>query len=334
MDDKAKTFWLGLFLIGALFVIGWFVLFLRPSYGDGDKHLRVRFTNVDKVTVGTRVAFAGKPVGEVEQIKEIANARESKPDEYGNLYFFELDLEVDSSVQVYNYDQIVFSTSGLLGEKTINIIPKPTPEGSPPAHEITNDVLYAKSVDKVDEVLGQVIKVSKSFDKSLIVIKDFFEGNSEKTSLAIDQMRTTMTKAEAVFDTLSPCVQQIAGGEGTLGRLIYNHDIYLRMHSVLSRFEIFLSDINRFGLLYQFSGKWRRARDCRECMNECSTLDYQQKFSEINNSLNQISELLKKKSAIEPEKCQKLLDQVDHFTQDLNQLNEKLLADYIQIQPK
>ncbi|MFN0065570.1 MAG: MlaD family protein, partial [Chlamydiales bacterium] len=123
ISDRYKAFWLGLFVIFAILVVAWLFLFLRPSVGDGKKTLRIRFTNVGGVTVGTRVTFGGRAVGEVTEINEIYDARSEKSDSLGNVYFFELIAKVDSKIKIYNYDEIEYTTQGLLGEKSVAIIP-------------------------------------------------------------------------------------------------------------------------------------------------------------------------------------------------------------------
>lgn len=324
MNDRIKLFWLGVFLIAAIFVIGWLIIFLRPTYGNGETHLRVRFTNVDKVIVGTRVTFAGYPVGEVKRINEIANARETEPNENNQFYFFELDLDVDSSVHVFTYDEIVFSTSGLLGDKSINIIPRPAPRGSPRPSEITDCVLYATSEDKMDQVLNQMLRVSKSFDTSLKTVRQFFDENREKASEALDHISKAMGKTETFFEAFTPTAEALDKGEGTLSNLINSNDFYVRMNAVLIRLEMLLSDMNRFGVLYQFSGKWRRSRDQRESLNNFAKIESHQKISE---SLSKISSLLRAESSPDPEN-KDILNQLDQLTQDVTKQNEKLLAEY------
>ena len=49
-------------------MIIWIIMFLKPSVGDGKQILYVRFSDVNNIPIGTRVIFAGKPVGEVVAI--------------------------------------------------------------------------------------------------------------------------------------------------------------------------------------------------------------------------------------------------------------------------
>ena len=77
MGEQTKNMLIGIFVVAACFLIVSLILFLKPSVGDGKQTLYVRFSNINKINVGTRVMFAGKPVGEVVAIDEIYNARKA-----------------------------------------------------------------------------------------------------------------------------------------------------------------------------------------------------------------------------------------------------------------
>jgi phospholipid/cholesterol/gamma-HCH transport system substrate-binding protein len=205
MTERVKAFWLGVFIIGAIILASLLILFLKPSVGDGQVTLRVRFSDIDKVSEGTRVTFAGKPVGVVKQIKEIANPRKAAADASGNLYIYELILKVDSSVKIYEYDEIVFATSGLLGEKSIAIIPKSPPPGAPPPHEVTGEILYARSTDKLQDTFSQITRVAITFENTLEEVNGFLATNREEFRIALhslsgaaEQVHTFLARANEI----------------------------------------------------------------------------------------------------------------------------------------
>lgn len=205
MSDRFKLFIVGLFVFSALLAVAWLFLFLHPTVGDGGKILRVRFSNIEKVSIGTRVNFSGRPVGEVIEINEIYDARNQPSDPFGNFYFYELVLRVDSSVKIYTYDEIVFSTAGLLGEKSISILPKATPPGCPPPKEITTCILFAQSTDPFADALRQFKKVASSFECTLSKVSCFLDRNTEEMHHAIasfaaasDEIRDFACKANEI----------------------------------------------------------------------------------------------------------------------------------------
>src|SRR3989304_7984515 len=123
MSDKLKNILIGFFALLGIVITICTVLFLKPSIGDGKKILNVKFSNIQGLNIGTRVTFAGKPIGEVIEIKEVKDARKDRKDEFSRYYFYLLKLKVDSSVEVYNSDIVSLQTTGLMGEKSIAINP-------------------------------------------------------------------------------------------------------------------------------------------------------------------------------------------------------------------
>ncbi len=191
MNEKSKIIWIGIFIIGAFLILGWFLLLLRPTLGDGKQHIHVRFSNIDMISIGTRVTFAGKPVGKVHSISQIVDARNLPANEYGDPFFWQLCLRVDSRVKVYSYDQIVFSSSGFMGERSIAIVPKEAPTGGPAAIEVTNEILFAKGGDKIDDAIHQLTNVSITFDNALSNINSLVAENREEIKNTITSFHNT-----------------------------------------------------------------------------------------------------------------------------------------------
>lgn len=161
-----KNILIGIFVLAAFCIIIFMILFLHPTSGDKGEILKVRFADIDKINVGTRVTFAGKPVGEVISINELPQAINERISHNGAVYAYELELRVDSSVNVFNTDEIALRTSGLLGEKTVAIIPKaPTPGQA--LRSITNEVIYATESGTVEQTFKEFKEVADKADVAL-----------------------------------------------------------------------------------------------------------------------------------------------------------------------
>jgi phospholipid/cholesterol/gamma-HCH transport system substrate-binding protein len=171
MAASIKNILIGLFVITAIGIIVFILLFLHPSVGDNAKTLRVRFTDIDKVNIGTRVTFAGRPVGEVIAIKELPEARTSRLSKNGDVYVYELVLKVDSGVDVFNTDEILLRTSGLLGERNIEITPQSLKPGEK-LIKIENEILYAAQTTSVEDTMKQFGQISKKFSQ---ILDDFHD---------------------------------------------------------------------------------------------------------------------------------------------------------------
>lgn len=167
MPTQLKSIMIGIFVVSACALIVFILLFLHPTVGDEAKTLRVRFSDIDKVNIGTRVTFAGRPVGEVAEIKEIEGARHQHIEHGGEVYIYELTLRVDSGVYVFNTDEISLRTSGLLGEKNVAIIPMPPTSPDEDIYPIDQEVIYAKSTLSVEATFKDITSLSKKFEKAL-----------------------------------------------------------------------------------------------------------------------------------------------------------------------
>lgn len=201
MQDKIKNTLIGVFVVVAIFFIVSMVLFLKPTVGDGERVYQVRFSNISGIGKGTRVTFAGRAVGEVSKVEEVPGARQGPVDELGRTYFYQLTLKVDSSVKIYNTDEIALQTSGLLGEKSVAIVPKKAPKGIT-AKLITTQVMYADSIDPIENAINEVAELSSKVEAAITDFNEWFLGNEKDMSIAIRSFSTTMQKMTTTLDNI------------------------------------------------------------------------------------------------------------------------------------
>lgn len=202
MTDKMKNILIGVFVAAALLVAISLILFLKPTVGDGKKILHVRFTNIAGISIGTRVSFAGKPVGEVTKIEEIHDVRSQPSDETGRIYFYELTLKVDSTVEIFSSDEIAIRTTGLMGEKSIAIIPKSPPQGVT-AKLITGQVIYASSIDPLENTFNQMAKVATRVQTAVDNFDSWFEENRAVLTAAAQSFNATMNEAATMLASVN-----------------------------------------------------------------------------------------------------------------------------------
>lgn len=286
MSTQIKNMLIGVFIIAACSFLIFIVMWLRPSVGDGKQTLYVRFANINKIGIGTRVTFAGRPVGEVVKIREIPNARKiDKTDQEGEIFYYELELRVDSHVKVYSCDDIFLQTSGLLGEKSIAIAPKDCPTGQK-QKLITNQPIYAESAEPLDRTLNQLATLAKTANKTIQQVSDWIACYG-------DDMGNTMRHVEKITG-------DIADGKGTIGKLLQKDDMYLRFNAILSKADTMMNDINNYGILFHLNKGWQRQRT--ERANLMKSLEspgsfkhyFQTEVDQINVSMGRLSTLIEK----------------------------------------
>lgn len=202
MSDWLKNFLIGLFTVIGVGIFIFLVFFMEPQLGDNKKILHVRFSNIASLNVGTLVTIAGKPVGEVKAIRIIPDARDQPVDEMGNVYYYELTLAVDSSVEIYNTDDVTIRTTGLLGEKSIAIIPKGPKKGQAPVN-ITNQVIYATSSDPLEKAFNTISNLSDKLEGAIGDIDEWFLENRDELSNAVKGFANAVNEGATFLKSLN-----------------------------------------------------------------------------------------------------------------------------------
>jgi len=289
MNDQTKNLLIGVFVLIGLGILVYILLFLHPKIGDDGQELRVRFTDIDKISIGTRVLFAGHPVGEVTNIQEIDDARQSKQLYKGEVYIFELTLKIDSGVIVFTTDEISAMTSGLLGERQVLISPKSAKKGVALVR-VTDQVLYAVPPVSVEEAIKLVSDFTEKLNDGMATLE---EENFWENMAAIAENVAEISDAVNQPEEIESFIANASEFSDNL-----NNDLYLRATSILSKGETLMDDINHFGLLFNTSKTWQRLRARR--VNLMATLSTPQEFNnfftdeigQISSSLSRVNTLL------------------------------------------
>jgi len=393
MGEQTKNMLVGFFILAACALTVSLILFLKPSVGDNKKTYLIRFSNINKVGVGTQVMFAGKPVGEVVAVDEIYDARKQPMDSLGRVYFYQLVIHVDSSVSIYNTDEISIQTSGLLGEKSIAIVPKAPPKGVTPKL-ITNQPIYAQSVDPIENAFTELSNLANEMEDTFRYVNGWLDRHGEELAQAICSFRDAMGEAstaigdfnrlgiihdvqkgvqsftsvmdqvhgviddmkrDGVFTNLSAIMKNVkvasanieiitddlATGKGTLGKLIKNDDMYLRLTAIFSKVDTLMNDVNHYGILFHLNKAWQRERLQR--VNLMNSLDtptafreyFEKEVDDVNMAMSRLSMLIER-AENSPERedilgnedfrddFAQLLRDVDELSENLRLYNEQL----------
>lgn len=323
MPDQAKNMLIGIFVIAACAIIIFLLMFLHPSVGDEGRILRVRFADIDKISVGTRVTFAGKPVGEVIEIRELPDVDVQRKIINGYVYVYELTLRVDTGVNVFNTDEVASRTSGLLGEKSVAITPG-APKSGETLYLVNEEIIYATETGSVEDALKELetlaIKIGATIDSVNLALdsmqKNNFWDNLGATAANVRNISQALNSPEKWSETLTNIhgfSEKINKGEGTIGKLFAKDEMYLRLTSLLSKGETTMNDINHYGILFHLDKHWQRLRARR--LNLLQKLSSPQEFrnyfndeiDQIQTSLSRVSMVLESQGNQPPYCCSNLL---------------------------
>lgn len=321
MPDQVKNGLIGVFVMVGFAILVFIILFLHPQVGDEAQTLYVRFSDVDKVNVGTRVTFAGRPVGEVIQIRDVSATRDAVLGKE-RIYPYELVLKIDSGTQIYDSDVIVLRTSGLLGERSVAIDPKHPQEGHTARLLTDKEVIFAHEVGSFEEIFEEVRVFTQKADGVLDSIQEQVEefkrqeivknlgkimaniahitdalDRPKDWSMLLTDLQRVMKSANEVATHLNIFSGRLYQGPGLISRLVNREELYLHIQSLLSKADTVMDDINHYGILFQNDKGWQRLRARR--LNLMQALKSPQQFYNFfNDEINSISTSLSRVSNI------------------------------------
>lgn len=323
---------IGFMVILALALLTRALLFLHPTIGDESLLLHVRFQNVDKISAGTRVTFAGKPVGEVKKVELLpeAFAPRSKANEL--IYPYELKLALDSSVRIYKSDQISVKTVGLMGENFIAIIPRPVLNDADAKPVGPDDILYASQAGSVEETFGEISAVAKKADETMGILISLIEKNQEGIFKATESIYKATDQLETFLRTINT-------GNGSLSKLLKDPELYDELTSSAQKANALFSDIHAYGMLFHLNRDWQRETYRRQ--QEVLSLPLnphqatEQEFKKVSTAMRSATKTMQSiKQSLDAKdlsKNQKLHTQLNESVQCLKQDLQKLLEEIQQL---
>ena len=202
-------------LIIFIFTIGDISTYFQPGY-----RLRVLFPSANGITKGSPVQYAGVEVGKIQKVDIVYLPDQITPQ-------VELHVRLPASITVREDDKAAISTFGLLGEKYLEITPGEGrgsiigPDGRiagrPP-------VSTERIIERSDEVLNELKQTLQGIN-SLV-------GDAEARIYlkeALQEARDATRNWKAFGERLNLGMTHAESGEGNLGKLLYDEELYNRM---------------------------------------------------------------------------------------------------------
>lgn len=201
-------------LVVFVFAIGDLSTALQPGY-----RLRVLFDSANGITDGSPVQYAGVEVGKIQDVK-IVYSEQAGPQ-------VQLLVRLPSNVTVRTDDEASISTFGLLGEKYLEIMPGP---GQGSVLEPDGE-LIGKPPVSTERVIERSNEVLTEFKQALQGINSLVGDPEARIYLkeAIREARDATRNWKALGERLNLAMSYAESGEGNLGKLLYDEDLYQRM---------------------------------------------------------------------------------------------------------
>ena len=202
-------------LVFFVFAIGDLSTAFQPGY-----QLRVLFDSANGITDGSPVQYAGVEVGKVQTVQIVYPADRSAPK-------VELVVRLPSRVEVRADDEAAISTFGLLGEKYLDIRP-----GSGQGPFLGPDgQLVGKPPVSTDQIIERSNEVLTEFKQTLQGLNGLVASPEARVYLqeAMREARDATRNWKALGERLNVTMSSVESGEGTMGRLLFDDELYQRM---------------------------------------------------------------------------------------------------------
>jgi ABC-type transporter Mla subunit MlaD len=225
MRDRAKEFWAGTFLlIGLALIAGLIILFgevpdlFKPTY-----HITVKFPNAAGLLKGSDVYLSGALIGKVT----------TDPMPIPDTQQVKVNLKIDKNVGIREDAGYVIGSSGLLGDKFVEVRPKVYDASVPEdkrAPFITDGATIAGTqepdfnaaisasmplIDRANHIAAQLDDMITRLNTD--VLSDTSSADLKET---ITKLRDMVNNGDSMITNANDLLTQAKTGKGVLGRLI------------------------------------------------------------------------------------------------------------------
>ncbi|MBI2885325.1 MAG: MCE family protein [Candidatus Omnitrophica bacterium] len=201
-------------LVVFLFAIGDVATYFQPGQA-----LRVVFDSANGITRGSPAQYAGVEVGKVEDVRIVAGV--------GGPPKVELVVRVPKRIVIRSDDSASISTFGLLGEKYLAILPG-LGQGQP---LVSGDVLVGNPPVSTEQVIERSNEVLSELKRTLEGINSVVADPEARLYLkeTLQEARDATRNWKLLGQRLNLAMSNVEAGEGSLGHLLYDDELYLRV---------------------------------------------------------------------------------------------------------
>lgn len=155
-----------------------------------------------------------------------------------------------------------------------------------------------KTISTVNKVklVDDIQKSVQSLEEALFSIQTAVNKMEKQSTFQnIGVITQNLKKASHIFE--STC-KEVSKGKGTVGRLLYDDDLYIKLNSVMSKANNLMNDVNHYGVLFHLNKQWQRTHLKKIVqLNALNTPQnfqnyFQHEVDEINASMTRISMLI------------------------------------------
>ena len=201
------------FVITILITIAVIFLFGKIRPFRKGYHFIVTFNHIAGLKLGEEVRLAGLRVGEVSSLDKTKEK-------------IRVDLWVKEKTRIPIDSKITIAQVSVMGGKYVAILP-----GSLDAPLITpGDVVRGYDPPSFEDIVSQLGEAGNEIKETIVKLSGSFTRTSEETHQILEENREAVKKLiislNEIADNLNIIVAKIERGEGTIGKLINEEELY------------------------------------------------------------------------------------------------------------
>ncbi|MBI3333493.1 MAG: MCE family protein [Candidatus Omnitrophica bacterium] len=214
MVSATREIKIGLFVFIAFILLA-VVVFSISDFYTAQPHyaLRVRFNFANGIQAGAPVRLAGVDVGEVRSVQVYRDVASQQTQA-------ELDVRLSTQAQIEEDAVAYINTLGLIGEKYMEIIP-----GTAGARVLTSgEVMRGKDSIPSEQLMEAGFQMVKRMDQLI---------TSVNAVVSDEALRGALRNLDQTLDHANAILAQIRQGQGTVGRLLLQDDLYQDLKALM-----------------------------------------------------------------------------------------------------
>ena len=301
---------LGIFIIAGLLllIIGLYMIGRDSNLFSKNYVLKARFENVQGLTPGNNIRYAGIQVGTVKKVAIINDTS------------IEVTMLIEKEMKQFIRvnDVVSISTDGLMGNKLLQITP--SKDGS--AFAISGDVLRTKKLISTDAMLELLNRTNQNVAVISEDLKNTVQRINNSKALwqvldnealpknifkSVSNIRSATVKADLMVKDLQTIIGDVKQGKGSLGKIITDTPIAYNLNEAIEKIKLVGSNADSLATdLHKF------------------TLSVK---NDVNNGKGTVHSLLK--DSILVQKLNNSLQNIEKGTDGFNQNMEALKSNFL-----
>jgi len=219
MAQGTREIKVGLFVFIAFILLA-VVVFSISDFYTAQPHyaLRVRFNFANGIQIGAPVRLVGVNVGEVRSVRAYR-------EEAAKTTYAELGIRLSKGALIEEDAIAYINTLGLIGEKYLEIVP-----GSPEARVMREgEVLIGKDSIPTEQMVDTTYRIMKKLEQTITAVYTVIGDEGTQNAL-----KSSSERLHQLLDQANEVVGKIRQGEGTIGRLLTQDDLYRDLQAIVA----------------------------------------------------------------------------------------------------